>query len=184
MKTSCPKCGQGYEFATVRLQGKDRMATCGKCGQRFPVRLSGASAPATAPMTIHGRTAAPPPGGPAPHVRIALTPLHGPLKDRVFRLHAGTTVIGRNEGEVQIPDPRVSARHAQVEVAGGDVRLRDLSSTNGTFVNGERVDLRRLVHMDEVTVGATRLLYTYIEDFASAYDSFAPEAPESTGGRE
>jgi DNA-directed RNA polymerase subunit RPC12/RpoP len=175
--TNCPKCGQSYELATIRLKGKDRTATCGGCGHRFVVKLPARDAKGAAPMTQRGRPAPGSAGGGlAPHVRVALTPLDGPLKDRVLRIAAGTALIGREQGDVSLPDPKVSSRHAEVHVSGGEVWLHDLGSTNGTFVNGERIDRRRLVHLDEVTVGATRLLYTYIEDFVSAYDSYSPDA--------
>jgi hypothetical protein len=203
----CPKCGQRYDFGTVLLKGKDRMARCTKCGCRFPVRLparppaaqKGASArPAPAEGTAVGSvptaetpagiasaaggtkvgTSARPPAdcAPAPYVRIALTALGGALKDETFLIARSPTVIGRVEGDIRLADPKVSGRHAQVELTGGDAWLRDLGSTNGTFVNGARIDLVRLKHMDEVTVGTTRLLYTYIQDFASAYEAFSADA--------
>ncbi len=189
MTVTCPKCQQRYDLATVRLKGKDRMATCGKCGHRFPVRLpvaagSGMQAAADAgrrgrpspaeQMTIVGKPGTRDGQAPAPHVRIAFTVLDGAQKDQVFLITQAVTVIGRAEGALRIADPRVSGRHAQVELSGGEVWLRDLGSTNGTFVNGARIDLVRLNHLDEVTVGATRLLYTYIQDFVSAYDACSP----------
>jgi hypothetical protein len=203
----CPKCGQRYDFGTVLLKGKDRMARCTKCGCRFPVRLparppaaeTGAPAgpapaggtavaaapaagtPARVPNTAGGTRVGPsarPPAepAPAPYVRIALTALGGTLNDETFLIARSPTVIGRVEGDIRVADPKVSARHAQVELAGGDAWLRDLGSTNGTFVNGARIELVRLKHLDEVTVGTTRLLYTYIQDFASAYEAFSADA--------
>lgn len=71
------------------------------------------------------------------------------MKDQTFLITRSPTVIGRVEGDIRLPDPKVSARHAQVELAGGDAWLRDL--------------------------GATRLLYSYIEDFVSAYEALTPE---------
>lgn len=199
MTIICPKCQQRYDLATARLKGKDRMATCGKCGHRFTVQLPGAARGAGAPtaggaptaagaavrtgtparpplenMTMVGRPGTQSGQGPAPHVRIAFTVLDGSQKEQVFQVTRPITVIGRVEGEVRLTDPRVSGRHAQVELSGGEVWLRDLGSTNGTFVNGARIDLVRLNHLDEVTVGATRLLYTCIQDFVSAYDAFSP----------
>jgi predicted Zn finger-like uncharacterized protein len=191
MTVSCPKCQQSYDLATIRLRGKDRTATCGKCGHRFVVQLlkpapaaaaaappgSGTrAAPDAAERTIAGHPARQ--GGPvaAPHVRIALSVLEGNEKDRIYQISRSVTVIGRMEGEIRLADPKVSSRHAQVEIMDGEAWLRDLGSTNGTFVNGTRVDLARLKHLDEVTVGATRLLYTYIEDLVSAFEAFSPHA--------
>ena len=52
-------------------------------------------------------------------------------------------------------DPDVSRRHAEIQVSSGDILISDLGSTNGTFVNGERIDQpRTLRDGDEVRIGA------------------------------
>jgi hypothetical protein len=149
-----------------------------------PVPASAAGAPAAdlppadaTGLTRVGQSARPPAdAAPAPHVRIALTALGGALTDGTFLIARSPTVIGRAEGDIRVPDPKASGRHAQVELTGGEAWLRDLGSTNGTFVNGARVELVRLKHMDEVAVGGTRLLYTYIEDFVTMYEALSPGA--------
>jgi pSer/pThr/pTyr-binding forkhead associated (FHA) protein len=54
-------------------------------------------------------------------------------KASVKRLTSRTYVIGR-EGHIYINDPTVSKQHAEIQVINGEVYLRDLSSTNGTFL--------------------------------------------------
>ncbi|ACU53063.1 FHA domain containing protein [Acidimicrobium ferrooxidans DSM 10331] len=55
-------------------------------------------------------------------------------------LGPGSYIIGRQSGaDVRIDDNRVSRRHAEVTIAEGTATVTDLGSTNGTFVNGERV---------------------------------------------
>ena len=57
-------------------------------------------------------------------------------------------------------DGFVSARHAIVRVRGAITSVVDLGSTNGTFVNGDRIALEtRLEPGDEVTVGSTHMLF-------------------------
>src|SRR5260370_5665352 len=60
-------------------------------------------------------------------------------------------VIGRDRAHVNLvlDHPRVSRRHAQVVVKGGQVSLRDLGSSNGTFVNGQRIDGYRVLQVDD-----------------------------------
>jgi len=58
-----------------------------------------------------------------------------------FELAEGENVVGRSQScDVSIADPSVSRRHAQIVVVSGKVSVGDLGSSNGTFVNGERVD--------------------------------------------
>lgn len=62
-------------------------------------------------------------------------------------------VIGRAESvDLQIPANRVSREHAVVSWEGGEFWIRDLGSTNGTFVNGARVERHRLGHGDTLCI--------------------------------
>jgi pSer/pThr/pTyr-binding forkhead associated (FHA) protein len=74
----------------------------------------------------------------------------GPVPLTIGRAGDNTVVLGR--------DDFASARHARVEAQRDGLWLIDLDSTNGTFVNGERVDgRRRLRDGDVVKVGDTEL---------------------------
>jgi predicted component of type VI protein secretion system len=64
------------------------------------------------------------------------------------------TTIGREGCDITLGDPDVSRRHAEIQVSNGDILINDLGSTNGTFVNGERIDQPRpLRDGDEVRIG-------------------------------
>ena len=68
----------------------------------------------------------------------------------------GDSIIGRSRSSVvHIPETTVSRQHARVAVAGGgQVVLHDLGSSNGTYVNGDKVEgERRLADGDRVLVG-------------------------------
>ncbi|HKU68242.1 MAG TPA: FhaA domain-containing protein [Candidatus Baltobacteraceae bacterium] len=66
--------------------------------------------------------------------------------------------VGRSiESEIFLVDPSVSRNHAVLEVRGDSVIVRDAGSTNGTFVNGERVQLRTLRPGDRVAFGKTEM---------------------------
>jgi ABC transport system ATP-binding/permease protein len=72
-------------------------------------------------------------------------------------------IIGRLHGTdvVQLDHPNVSRRHAAVEVHDGGIRIRDLGSTNGTFVNGERIrQPTPLQPGDRVDIGPFELAFT------------------------
>jgi hypothetical protein len=71
----------------------------------------------------------------------------------------GTTVVGRGaDADIQLTDTGVSRRHVELEVVDDGVAVRDLGSTNGTWVNGSRIQSAMLVDGDRVTVGTTDLV--------------------------
>ncbi|MGA8534064.1 MAG: FhaA domain-containing protein [Candidatus Tumulicola sp.] len=72
----------------------------------------------------------------------------------------GSARIGRaDECDVLLADPSVSRAHAILETAGDEPTVRDLGSTNGTFVNGERVESKGLRDGDELRFGNTRMQF-------------------------
>jgi hypothetical protein len=75
------------------------------------------------------------------------------------RVELGLEVaIGRQDADLVVEDPEVSRRHALLRRSNGSVVVEDLGSTNGTFVNGERIQSPIAVGPgDEVRVGRTTL---------------------------
>jgi hypothetical protein len=62
------------------------------------------------------------------------------MTDRVHELNADRTTIGRVEDNTfRIAEPSVSSHHCEVLLRGNDVVIKDLNSTNGTFINGEKI---------------------------------------------
>ncbi len=66
------------------------------------------------------------------------------MNEELKRIESRTYVIGR-EGHIYINDPTVSKQHAEIQIADGEIYLRDLESTNGTFL----VKNQRLVPFKE-----------------------------------
>jgi predicted component of type VI protein secretion system len=86
--------------------------------------------------------------------------LEGIDKGRVFRDLATPVTIGREEGNVvRLNDERVSRYHAKVQFDNNEIILTDLESTNGTRVNGNVIQIRRLRPGDRVGVGRSLLLF-------------------------
>lgn len=96
----------------------------------------------------------------APATAATATPSH-PVLDidgRRYQLSGPVTVIGRgSDADVVVDDPGVSRRHAEIRVEPGGAVVRDLGSTNGTFVDGERAGAARLSDGSTITVGRTRI---------------------------
>jgi pSer/pThr/pTyr-binding forkhead associated (FHA) protein len=53
--------------------------------------------------------------------------------EEITKMENRTYIIGR-EGHIYVNDPTVSKRHAEIQILNGEVYLRDLGSTNGTFL--------------------------------------------------
>ena len=69
-----------------------------------------------------------------------LVVLSAGMTGRTHELNVDKTTIGRVEDNTfQISEPSVSSHHCELLLRGADVVVRDLESTNGTFINGEKV---------------------------------------------
>ena len=79
-----------------------------------------------------------------------------------FPLLNALTVLGRDDStDITLDDPGISRQHAQLRVTYDGphlvISIRDLGSTNGTYVNGEKITTRRLAEGDRITVGRISL---------------------------
>ena len=75
----------------------------------------------------------------------------GPTPGASFTLEGDQLTIGRDStNEITINDAEISRRHARLTFQGGKYVLEDLGSTNGTFVNGQRLAGPRVLKAGEV----------------------------------
>jgi hypothetical protein len=80
--------------------------------------------------------------------------------DRKLRVDKRRVVLGRSrECDIQIEDPNVSRRHAELRQEGSAYWIIDLESTNGLEVNGRRVKRAKLEDGDTFTVGVTDVTF-------------------------
>lgn len=78
----------------------------------------------------------------------------GPRKGMTFLLRDGNTTVGRHpESDIFLNDVTVSRHHCRFLASGNSLTVEDSGSTNGTYVNDERVDSAELDAGDEVLVG-------------------------------
>jgi pSer/pThr/pTyr-binding forkhead associated (FHA) protein len=87
----------------------------------------------------------------------------GPRPGQIFELPRSTVSIGRDPGNrVVINDPQISRQHARITPQGGLMIVEDLGSTNGTTVNGLRINTAHtLAHGDEIGMGDNVTLVFY-----------------------
>lgn len=92
---------------------------------------------------------------------------------RTVTLTAFPAAIGRDETlPVGIDDPQASRKHAQIEKNDEtSLRIADLNSTNGTFLNGRKISRSNVNHGDRVKIGETIIEFCRIEDVAIEEDT-------------
>ena len=95
----------------------------------------------------------------------ALVVERGPQAGMTYLLKSGNTTVGRHpESDIFLNDVTVSRHHCRFVVTGEKLRVEDSGSTNGTYVNEQRVDSAELHPGDEVLVGRFHFLVAHGDD--------------------
>ena len=82
--------------------------------------------------------------------------IYGSDLGRKYNLDAPSLVVGRSsKSDIQIDQESVSRAHSKIVNSGRSIRIRDLGSTNGTYVNDELIDERTLNDGDFIKIGRT-----------------------------
>ena len=110
-------------------------------------------------------------------MNYVLQVVRGRSASTTLKLTDSITSLGRHDDcVIRIKSAQVSRRHCEFFEVGGQLMLRDLGSSNGTYVNGKRVTGEQsLKHGDELTVGAVTLRVAKLGQPASAL----PASPDS-----
>jgi uncharacterized RDD family membrane protein YckC len=100
---------------------------------------------------------------------VQIVVVEGPNAGQEFEL-SGATTVGRDPSAgIVIDDPEASRRHSSLSLDGSKVTVEDLGSTNGTFVNGQRLTApRELGPTDKLRIGTTVFELRVEEDAAQA----------------
>jgi pSer/pThr/pTyr-binding forkhead associated (FHA) protein len=86
--------------------------------------------------------------------------VQGNFEQPILRLSRAQLFIGRDpRNALVLADPQSSARHAQIVRRGNVYMLYDLNSTNGTYVNGQRIKQKPLRDGDRIRIGKTELIF-------------------------
>ncbi len=78
-------------------------------------------------------------------------------RDEIVPIDKFKTTIGRRNADIVLDDPDVSRQHAVVERYDDKILLKDLESTNGTFLNGKRITVEFLKDGDVIRLGSSVL---------------------------
>ena len=91
----------------------------------------------------------------------------GPLIGKMYLLDQSETIIGRaDDVDISIADARISRHHVRLLIEEGQVIIEDMGSTNGTFVNGERISRCPLRNNDRIHLTSDTLFKFALGDEA------------------
>jgi adenylate cyclase len=101
--------------------------------------------------------------------------------DQSFELpHGRSLVVGRGVNtDIAIYDPTISRRHAELTVGADGVQVRDLGSSNGTCINGNRINAGRLHPNDSITFGKVLFQLKEMRTSGSGHPAAATPAPRT-----
>jgi len=184
MQAPCSSCGTVHSLNDAQALGHPRVQfRCSRCGKTTVVNTRAVdTTQVVSPLPEFARS-----GGPGiaalmgadaqgfflpANKTISLSVIAGPAKGQAATLEKPIVILGRAGADFAINDPNISRQHCAVEVKGDAVHLRDLDSTNGTFVGLERIRAAELRHLSEFRLGLTTMLVTITPKLS---DGFAPK---------
>jgi hypothetical protein len=85
--------------------------------------------------------------------------IEGPDVGLEYEMQNPRLMMGRRGADINLNDRLVSRRHLVIEASGGRYLLKDLGSTNGTFLNGSPVSMEFLKHGDHIQIGSTLIRF-------------------------
>ena len=173
MDIVCPGCQVKMEAVTDPHGSGRAHYTCPRCAGEYtlpgrkpttevvPMRPTGGGRPLPSPPTVPGFQVGGVAGGEVQvpeELRFSLKVLEGTEAGKVFEVTRSRVTVGREEGEILLGDPLISRKHAAFEVFGSHhIVVKDLASTNGTYLNGRLIAYSKLNDGDQIRVGSTLL---------------------------
>jgi len=179
---SCPSCKTKYQFEESRFgESTAKRLKCTKCENVFEISKpeieeSEIRRTAVVPPSGKDRTtkeldpslqAAPPDVASLPQLaslpstkRYSLAVIMGANAGQIHTVRKPRIVLGRGtESDVQLQDSEVSRRHAMLEIHQDEAVVSDLGSTNGTYVDGVRIQRATVFSNQEFSLGTTTLMF-------------------------
>lgn len=119
-----------------------------------------------------------------PERSYALRFISGKYQGGEFPLpETGEIVIGRSsELDMVLVEDMVSRRHAKITVTNGQIFIQDLGSTNGSFVNGEKIKRSRLTEGDRILIG-TSIIKVIATESAQSLDQAKAHLEDVAAGK-
>src|SRR5438094_3228720 len=106
--------------------------------------------------------------------------LQGPDKGRRFELPDHPALLGRDSRQIPLTDNTVSRRHAELVPSDEGWYIRDLGSSNGTYINGRRINNRYVLKLgDQIRIGRSLMVFGSLPGISRARGEVALAGEES-----
>ena len=168
MQTACIHCGAEHLLKDGQFGGHSKVQfKCSKCGKSTIVEIKRRvdSTVVMSPLPSFARADASssylqlPPADPGLRLpekaRVVLSILSGPSKGDKHTLSKPRVTLGRKGADIPLNDPEISRHHCLLEVRDTIINLKDLDSTNGTFLDEERARAAMLRDGTEFRIGGS-----------------------------
>jgi|SRR5215470_1393149 len=175
MEAACSHCGAQHSLKDAEVAKHPKVKfRCSKCGKSTVVetkrRPDQTMVIPPLPSFARGnasasalRLAPEDPGLKLPaNKNIVLTVTAGPGKGDVFTLAKPRVILGRQGSDIALKDPEISRHHCVLEARENYINLKDLDSTNGTFLDEERVRAAMLHNDSEFRVGTSIIRVNFV----------------------
>jgi predicted Zn finger-like uncharacterized protein len=188
----CPSCHSKYNYDEERFERRpSKKIKCARCQTVFDIQNPAFAAREPVAVDVGDSTYASrqpdarkeePAPEPPPEIRshtgksevalhlptgkrLSLAILDGPDAGSVFRIEKPRVTIGRSNADLTLNDSEASRQHAAVEIRDTTYNLSDLGSTNGTLVDGAKIEgVVDLSDKSEFQVGSTTLMLIVTDD--------------------
>ncbi len=120
-----------------------------------------------------------------PNATYALRFISGKYQGGEFPLRMDREiVVGRSSDlDMVLVEDMVSRKHAKIAASGDQIVIQDLGSTNGTFVNGEKIKKARLKEGDRILIGTSIIKLVAVDSSQTVSEEAARQRLEQTGQR-
>jgi len=168
MQAACIHCGAEHLLKDGQFGSHPKVQfKCSKCGKTTIVEIKRRvdSTVIMSPLPSFARANAsssnlnllpPDPGIRLPEkAKVVLSILSGPSKGEKHTLSKPRVTLGRKGADIPLNDPEISRHHCLLEVRDMHIDLKDLDSTNGTFIDEERARAAMLRDGTEFRIGGS-----------------------------
>ena len=159
----CPNCKSKYDVPEEKVSGRKKMK-CSKCQSVFLLNVEeedSANKKDTAKIIKQniGDSLWTNENLKLPEdKKISIAVIKGARAGYIYHLEKPYILIGRGKVDLIIPDKEISRKHSAVEVRNDKIFLRDLGSTNGTYINDKKISITEITEQTEFKIGQTTLM--------------------------